>query len=79
MSKYPPIIVPKTRTHDDYCSEDGAHRLGHMIREAWASVGVTVPCEVRRVVRSTQNNTRYDVWTVAMPTLVNGLPVDRRS
>lgn len=74
---YPPFVSYAGRSQDDHCSEDGARRLAATIREAWAAVGVHVPCEIRRAVRSHQGNTRADVWTVDMPTLVNGLPVEQ--
>ena len=57
---------------EDYSTEQGARRLGHMIAEQWRKVGVEVPFTVEGV--SLGKDGRFASFAVVLPTLVNGLP-----
>jgi len=56
----------------DYSTQEGAHRLGSIAREAWAKAGHDVPFVVEKFTTSGSESR----FTPRFPTLVNGLPVE---
>lgn len=75
--RHPPFITGTEKASNiDYLSEDGAHKLARIIRAAWAQIGHDVPVSVVRITRPVhEDRTRGPIFSVYMPTLVNGLPV----
>jgi hypothetical protein len=74
VRQHPPFDGRPAHPGQDFLSEEGAHRLAGRIRAAWAAVGIDLPCEVRPAVRNAdaRNAGGLCIYTVAMPTLVNG-------
>ena len=72
--KHPPFQprspIGKHKTCD-YSTQEGAHRLGTIAREAWAKAGHDVPFVIEKFT-TIASEAR---WTPRFPTLVNGLPV----
>ena len=54
----------------DYSTQEGAHRLGTIAREAWAQAGHDVPFVVEKFT-TIASESRF---TPRFPTLKNGLP-----
>jgi hypothetical protein len=70
--KHPPFNPGPVSGREDYSTEQGARRLGHMIAEQWRKIGVEVPFTVQGV--SIGKDGRFASFGVVLPTLVNGLP-----
>lgn len=72
--KHPPFNPGPAsgRGSDDFCTEQGARRLGHIIAEQWRKIGVDVPFRIEGV--GLGKDGRYASFAVILPTLVNGLP-----
>lgn len=71
--KVPPFRSAPAKFARDYMTQEGAHALAGMIRDAWAKAGHDVPVIVVQTMTRCRNGDGA-VYTVAMPTLRNGLP-----
>jgi hypothetical protein len=67
---HPPLHGGNATSSTDYCSRAGAILLANKIAAAWQRVGVTVETRVERI--GARNDAA--MFTVKMPSLVNGLP-----
>jgi hypothetical protein len=68
----PPFNAGPVSGREDYTTEAGARRLGHMIAEAWRQVGVDLHFSVEGV--GLGKDGRFVSFSPRFPGLVNGLP-----
>ena len=68
----PPFNAGPVAGRDDYTTEQGARRLGHMIADAWRKCGVDLHFEVVGV--GLGKDGRFASFSPRFPQLLNGLP-----
>lgn len=77
--RHPPFYSdgPGYAAAGEWMTEAGAHALAARIAAAWAKIGITMRTEVVECGRidHAPKGVGSKLWTVHMPDLVNGLPV----